>query len=403
MKNHLGLNQSEIKTKALSSQKIAYYSLFLLPYYTPYSFMYLKSLQVKQFKSYEEAQFDFIPHINCIVGENGIGKTNLLDAIHFLSLTKSARGLADPLCIQHDASYFMVQGTFIFQKDAHVPETETQIMCAVQKGQKKSVLRDQKPYPRLADHIGNFPIVLMDPHDTDLVRDRSDTRRRFFDGVMAQLDRGFLENLMRYNRIVQQRNSLLKHFSETGQVDSLQLDIYHEPMVQLGEAIHQARITFLEEFLPRFQLHYANLSDEREDVAIRLESTCKLGELSETLRATERQDIASQRTSIGIHRDDFEFDINGFPVKKYGSQGQTKSFVVALKLAQFDCLAAAKPRKPLLLLDDIFDKLDDRRIQRLIKMMADDHFGQVFITDARPERTKSLLKDLQDKIQYIAL
>ena len=365
--------------------------------------MYLKSLQVKQFKSYEEAQFEFISNINCIVGENGIGKTNLLDAIHFLSLTKSARGVADPLCIRHGESFFMVQGSFIFQKVEHIPESETQITCAVQKGQKKSLLRDQKPYTRLADHIGNFPIVLMDPHDTDLVRDSSDTRRRFFDGVMAQLDRTFLENLIRYNRIVQQRNSLLKQFADSGQIDSVMLASYHEPLVILGEAINKARIEFLTDFLPRFQAHYATLSDDRDQVTIRLVSTFEAGKLDEALLNSERQDLAAQRTTVGIHRDDFEFDINEFPLKKYGSQGQTKSFVVALKLAQFDALTAAKPRKPLLLLDDIFDKLDDRRIQRLIEMMAEDHFGQVFITDARPERTKSLLKNLRTKIQYIAL
>jgi len=373
------------------------------PFYS--SFMYLKSLQVKQFKSYEEAQFDFIPEINCIVGENGIGKTNLLDAIHFLSMTKSARGIADPLCIQHEKDFFMVQGSFIYQKhlESGIPESETQITCAVQRGHKKSLLRDQKPYPRLADHIGNFPIVLMDPHDTDLVREGSEERRRFFDGMMSQLDRGFLENLLRYNRVVQQRNILLKQFAERGQVDPLQLAIYHEPMVVLGEQIHQARIEFLADFLPSFQMHYAALSDDREQVSITLESTFISGEFDATLKSGEQQDLAAQRSTIGIHRDEFAFEINGFPLKKFGSQGQQKSFVVAMKLAQFDSLVAAKPRKPLLLLDDIFDKLDDRRIQRLIEMMAQDHFGQVFITDARPERTKNLLKSLKNHIQYIPL
>lgn len=367
--------------------------------------MYLKSLQVKQFKSYDEAQFDFIPEINCIVGENGMGKTNLLDAIHFLSMTKSARGIADPLCIQHESDFFMVQGNFIFQKNEALAlnASETQIICAVQRGQKKSILRDQKPYTRLADHIGNFPIVLMDPHDTDLVRDGSEERRRFFDGMMSQLDRNFLDRLLRYNRIVQQRNTLLKQFSERGQVDALELSMYHEPMATLGEEINQARIDFLAHFLPRFQYHYAALSDDREQVTITLEATFISGEFSDKLRSFENQDIAAQRSTLGIHRDEFLFEINHFPLKKFGSQGQQKSFVVAMKLAQFDALTAEKPRKPLLLLDDIFDKLDDRRIQRLIEMMAEEHFGQVFITDARPERTKSLLKNLRTHIQYIKL
>ncbi|MFL0163216.1 DNA replication/repair protein RecF [Aquirufa salirivi] len=367
--------------------------------------MYLKSLQVKQFKSYAEAQFDFISNINCIVGENGIGKTNLLDSIHFLSMTKSARGIGDPLCIQHGQDFFMIQGNFVYQKQesSTLPASETQITCAYQRGQKKSFLRDQKAYPRLADHIGNFPVVLMDPYDTDLIREGSEERRRFFDGMMAQMDRAFLDNLLRYNRIVQQRNTLLKHFAERGMVDRIQLDSYHEPMVQLGEAIAQARMDFLKKYLPNFQAHYAKLSDDREQVNINMESTFPIGELDVSLRKAEAQDLAAQRSTLGIHRDDFSFEINGFPLKKFGSQGQQKSFVVALKLAQFDTLAQARPRKPLLLLDDIFDKLDDRRIQKLVQMMAEDHFGQVFITDARPERTKSLLKNLKGEIKYLAL
>ena len=367
--------------------------------------MYLKSLQVKQFKSYDEAQFDFIPEINCIVGENGIGKTNLLDAIHYLSMTKSARGIPDQLCVKHEEAYFMVQGTFVYQKyDAQgQPASETQITCAFQKGSKKSFLKDQKPYTRLADHIGNYPVVLMDPYDTDLVRESSDARRRFFDGMMSQMDRSFLDQLLRYNRIVQQRNTLLKQFAEQNRIDRLQLESYHQPLVDLGESLHLARLEFLKIFIPSFQDHYSKLSDGREEVMIHLESSFEAGKFGESLKAAEGQDLAAQRTSIGIHRDDFLFEINQYPLKKFGSQGQQKSFVVALKLAQFDTLASANTKKPLLLLDDIFDKLDDRRIQRLVQMMSDEHFGQVFITDARPERTKSLLKNLKSNIQYLEL
>lgn len=360
--------------------------------------MHLKSLQVNQFKSYEEARFSFISEINCIVGENGIGKTNLLDAIHFLSMTKSARGISDQLCVKHTQDFFRVQGDFVDTQDR-----ETQITCLFQKGAKKQFLRDDKPYPRLADHIGHFPVVLMDPHDTDLVREGSEERRRFFDGMMSQLDRNFLDQLLRYNRIVQQRNVLLKQFAERGQVDRLHLDSYHAPLVELGESLAKSRREFLEVFLPSFTFHYSKLSDDREDVDIQLETTFEAGSFDAALRAAEPLDLSAQRTSIGIHRDEFDFKINGYSLRKFGSQGQQKSFVVALKLAQFDSLVAAKPRKPLLLLDDIFDKLDDRRIQRLVQMMAEEHFGQVFITDARPERTKKLLKDLKGNIHYISL
>jgi DNA replication and repair protein RecF len=243
----------------------------------------------------------------------------------------------------------------------------------------------------------------MDPHDTDLVRESSDTRRRFFDGMMSQMDRQFLDQLLRYNRIVQQRNMLLKQFAEQNRIDQLQLESYHQPLVELGESLNLARIEFLRVFIPSFQEHYANLSDDREQVMIHLESSFEPGTFSESLNKAEAHDLISQRTSIGVHRDDFSFEINHYPLKKFGSQGQQKSFVVALKLAQFDTLTSIKPRKPLLLLDDIFDKLDDKRIQRLVQMMSDDHFGQVFITDARPERTKNLLKNLTSEIRYLEL
>lgn len=358
--------------------------------------MYLKNLQVRQFKSYPEGTFDFIPEINCIVGENGIGKTNLLDAIYFLSMTKSTR-LSDSLCVLHGEDFFTVQGNYV------VGEMETEIRCSFQKGQKKQVFRAQKAYPRLADHIGNYPVVMMDPYDTDLIREGSEERRRFFDNIMSQKDRVFLEKLLKYNRVLVQRNQLLKAFAERGQVDYLHLETYDLLLVELGEEIFHARKLFLEAYIPAFQKQYENLSDGRESVHIALESNVVPGSMAEALKSTVQIDLQAQRTGIGIHKDDFVFEIDGFSLKKMGSQGQQKSYVVALKLAQFDMLWSETNKKPILLLDDIFDKLDDRRIQRLIQMMAEEHFGQVFITDARPERTKSLLKGLKGGIQFLEL
>lgn len=359
--------------------------------------MYLKNLQVRQFKSYEEAQFEFIPNINCIVGENGKGKTNLLDAIYFLSMTKSVRNVSDQLCVLHGQEFFHLQGRYV------VSDLVTHISCSFQKGQKKQVFREQKAYPRLADHIGNYPVVMMDPYDTDLIREGSEERRRFFDSMMSQKDRGFLDKLLSYNRVLQQRNTLLKSFAERNQVDTLHLDTYDKVLVELGEAIFLMRRAFLKEYIPAFQEHYQNLSEGREKVDIQLESNFESGKFLETLRGNLNQDLAAQRTGVGIHKDDFLFEIDGYLLKKFGSQGQQKSFVVALKLAQFDLLWSDSEKKPILLLDDIFDKLDDRRIQRLIQMMAEEHFGQVFITDARPERTKNLLQNLKGEIKYFEL
>ncbi len=359
--------------------------------------MYLKNLQVRQFKSYAEAHFEFIPNINCIVGENGKGKTNLLDAIYFLSMTKSVRNMSDQLCVLHGQEFFTIHGSYL------VDEMQTQITCSFQKGHKKQVLREQKAYPRLADHIGNYPVVMMDPYDTDLIREGSEERRRFFDAMMSQKDRGFLEKLLKYNRVLQQRNTLLKAFAERNQVDTLHLETYDKLLVELGEELSAFRKTFLKAYIPAFQKHYDNLSEGRELVTIHLESNFEEGHLAQTMKSNLAVDLAAQRTGIGIHKDDFLFEIDGYPLKKFGSQGQQKSFVVALKLAQFDLLWSDTNKKPILLLDDIFDKLDDRRIQRLIQMMAEDHFGQVFITDARPERTKKLLKDLKGEIKYFEL
>jgi DNA replication and repair protein RecF len=359
--------------------------------------MYLKNLQVRQFKSYAEAQFEFIPNINCIVGENGKGKTNLLDAIYFLSMTKSVRSMSDQLCVLHGEEFFSIQGKYV------VSDLVTHITCSYQKGHKKQVFREQKAYPRLADHIGNYPVVMMDPYDTDLIREGSEERRRFFDSMMSQKDRTFLDKLLSYNRVLQQRNSLLKAFAERNMVDHLHLETYDKVLVGLGEELSLMRKAFLKEYIPAFQKHYANLSEGRETVNIALECNFEEGKMGEALKQHLSQDLAAQRTGVGIHKDEFLFEIDGYLLKKFGSQGQQKSFVVALKLAQFDLLWSDTHKKPILLLDDIFDKLDDRRIQRLIQMMAEEHFGQVFITDARPERTKSLLKNLSGEIKYFEI
>ena len=377
--------------------------------------MFLQKISLSNFKSYEYESFEFSERVNCIVGENGTGKTNLLDAIYFLALTKSSISNQDALSINHEMEYMMVEGVFWIwdlglriadysaSKSAIENRKSEIITISLQRGQKKAVLRDKKAYERISEHIGKFPVVMLSPNDTDVIRDGSEERRKFFDGVMAQLDAEYLENLLQYNRLLLQRNSLLKQFTDRNYTDDLLLDIYSDPLVEVGLKLYQARNQFITNFLPIFKKHYTTLSDAREEVEMIYESEVGAENFAQVFRRNRQRDLAAQRTTMGIHKDDFIFEINGFTLRKFGSQGQQKSFVIALKLAQFEMLSQQKGFPPILLLDDIFDKLDDRRIQQLINMMADGTFSQVFITDARPERTHQLLDNLGVEVKYFEI
>jgi len=357
--------------------------------------MHLEKLSLTTFKNYEEGSFRFSPQINCIVGPNGSGKTNLLDAVYFLSLTKSAFHNQDALSIEHEADFFIVDGWFRHADRA------TQITVSLQRGQRKAILSDKKPYERLSEHIGRFPVVLVAPNDTDLVREHSEDRRHFFDGVLSQLDPEYLRDYLAYQQVLRQRNGLLKIFAEQRYHDEDLLETYNEPLLELAGRIHQRRKTFIAAFLPIVQRHYAYLSEAREAVDIIYESEVGNEEFAREFRRSRQKDIQLQRTTRGVHKDDYVFEVNGVALKKFGSQGQQKTFVIALKLAQFDQLQAEKGLKPILLLDDIFDKLDDRRIGKLLEAMENDAFGQVFITDARPERTQQLLASVKAEVVYV--
>ncbi|MDQ1087605.1 DNA replication/repair protein RecF [Siphonobacter sp. SORGH_AS_1065] len=391
--------------------------------------LFLERLHLTHYKSYESGAFLFSEQVNAIVGENGSGKTNLLDAIYFLSLTKSAFTSQDALSIQHGADFMLIDGVFS-RYEAHEPAVNlakitndseenhspmsiseetiaepseesriaaplrsSQITISLPRGQRKVVMNDRKAYERLADHIGKFPVVLIAPDDTDLIREGSDERRKFFDGVLSQQRPDYLSDLLQYNRILDQRNILLKQFHERHYMDEDLLEAYSQPLVELALRLNAIRKSFLQEFLPVFQEHYAQLSESRETVEIRYDSEVDIEQFKHQFWLNRHRDVAAQRTTLGIHRDDFVFEIDSYPLKKFGSQGQQKSFVVALKLAQFHLLTQEKGHQPILLLDDIFDKLDDRRIAKLMDMMQDGTFGQVFLTDARPERTQSLLAE----------
>ena len=376
--------------------------------------MHLEKLSLTNFKNYEDVRYAFGRQVNVIVGPNGSGKTNLLDAIYFLALSKSAFQSQDALSILHDSDYFIIDGVFEEQDDRNV-----QVTISLQRGQRKVLVADKKPYERISDHIGRFPVVLIAPNDTDLVREHSEDRRHFFDGVLSQLDPDYLRNYLMYQQVLKQRNSLLKLFAEPGrrtgnQVDNDMLDTYDEPLLELGQKIHDRRKQFVEEYLPDLRSHYAYLSGERETVSIVYESEVSNPDFAGEFRHFRRRDTVLQRTTMGIHKDDYNFLIlstradggqsaEPVPLKKFGSQGQQKTFVIALKLAQFDHLEARKGVKPILLLDDIFDKLDDRRIGKLIQQMDEGVFGQLFITDARPERTRELLKNVQADVRFFEI
>ncbi|RPD49266.1 DNA replication/repair protein RecF [Hymenobacter sediminis] len=358
--------------------------------------MILESLHLLFFKNYEEANIGLSAHINCFIGDNGSGKTNLLDAIHYLSLTKSAFTSSDVNSIKQGAEFFVVKGRFSSSSEDK-PET---IQCSLRLGQKKTLTHNKQPYERVSDHIGRYPVVLISPYDTDLIRQGSEERRKYFDSLISQLDHEYLERLIRYTHLLKQRNSLLKLAADRqAGYDRDYLLVLDEQLAPLGEQLVQRRQQFLTEFEPVFQRHYEQLADAREQVTLVYKSELPEADFLKLLRLQERKDLSLQRTTIGPHRDDVTFLMDGMAVKGYGSQGQQKSFAIALKLAQFEILAHHKQQKPLLLLDDIFDRLDEKRITRLMQLVANHTFGQIFLTDTHLERTDKVLAALSDDIR----
>ena len=351
--------------------------------------MQLQRLQLFNFKNYEQAELVFSERIQCFLGNNGSGKTNILDAIYYLAFTKSAINPSDGHNIRHGQLQFVVKGDFVIQGGK-----KKEVMCSFQQGQKKIVREDGLDYLKFSEHVGKFPVVLVAPQDIELIWDGSELRRKFFDSLISQLDKNYLENLIIYTNQLKQRNSLLKMFSESGKVDYDLLASYDVRIIQAGKFIYKLRKEFLIEFLPYFKQHYHFLAgDENEEVNIAYRSDLENSDFEEILKKNLQRDIILQRTLSGIHRDDFLFTLNNKELKRFGSQGQQKSFLIGLKLAEFQRIAERKGFKPLLLLDDIFDKLDDLRIHKLMTMIAKGVFGQLFITDARQGRSKEILKE----------
>ncbi len=350
--------------------------------------MQLQTLQLINFKNYAEAKVDFSSKINVLVGKNGSGKTNLLDAIYYLALTKSAVSAADTFCVRHGQPHFFLKG--LFRQGNELKE----ISSAFQTGSKKIFKEGVNEYQKLSDHIGKYPVVFIAPDDTDLVKEGSEARRKFFDGIISQLDRSYLETLIQYHQALKQRNSLLKMFGETNSFDPIALETFDELLAALGTPIYMKRHSFVADFTPVFRKFYSLIVEDEEATVI-YNSELKNMNFEEGLKNSRRRDHALQRTGFGIHRDDYLFTLGPGDLKRLGSQGQQKSFIIALKLAQSEILRRHKGFDPLLLLDDIFDKLDDSRIDRLLGLIKNDELGQLFITDARPDRTAALLRQIQ--------
>ena len=376
--------------------------------------MWLKRISILNYKNLEQAELSFSRKMNCIIGKNGMGKTNLLDAVYYLSFCKSATNPIDSQNIRHDQDFFVIQG--FYETDTQEPE---EVYCGLKRKQKKQFKRNKKEYTRLSDHIGFIPLVLVSPADSLLIAGGSEERRRFMDVVISQFDREYLEALIRYNKALMQRNTLLK--SDIEPEEEL-MAVWEEMMATAGTVVYQKRKAFIDEFIPVFQSYYAYISQDREEVSLAYESHAAQGDLLQliqesrqrdrimgySLKGVHKDDLVMQlgefpikRDRImgyslkGVHKDDLVMQLGEFPIKREGSQGQNKTYLIALKLAQFEFLKrTGSQTTPLVLLDDIFDKLDASRVEQIVKLVAGDNFGQIFITDTNRDHLDKILKKI---------
>ena len=360
--------------------------------------MILRKLSILNYKNIREAQLELSPKMNCFIGPNGVGKTNVLDAVYYLSFCRSASNPIDSQVIRHEEPFCMLEG--VYSEDAgnsEDAEYSEVISVGMKRGQKKHFKRNKKEYRRLSEHIGLIPLVVVSPSDTLLIEGGSEERRRLMDVVISQYDRSYIDHLVRYNNALAQRNTLLKM---DGQADSptaqsydpALMQIWEEQMAEEGEQLYERRKTFVEELTPVFQHYYEQISQHREQVGLRHVSHCQRGPLLDVIQRDRYKDCAVGYSLHGVHRDDLEFSLDGYQMKREGSQGQNKTYVIALKLAQFEFLKrTASQTTPLLLLDDIFDKLDANRVEQIVRLVSGDNFGQIFITDTNRDHLDQIL------------
>lgn len=359
--------------------------------------MVLEKLSLLNYKNFKAETFDFDPKINCFVGNNGVGKTNVLDAIYHLSFGKSYFNPITTQNIKHGEDFFVVEG--IYKKN----DTPEKIVVSAKKGQKKIIKRNGKVYEKFSDHIGFLPLVIISPADRDLIIEGSETRRKFIDGVISQRDSEYLRSLIKYNKVLAQRNSLLKYFVANNTFSADTIEIYNEQLHGYGTSIFGKRTAFLEEFMPIFLNRYKSISSGTEKINLIYQSQLQENDLLTLLQVNLKKDRITQYTNFGIHKDDLVLEIDGHPIKKFGSQGQQKSYLIALKLAQFDFIKTHSKTNPLLLLDDIFDKLDETRVEHLISLVDKENFGQLFISDTHAERTEEVIKKVRQTYKMFPL
>jgi DNA replication and repair protein RecF len=358
--------------------------------------MILKRISILNYKNLEQVELDFSPKMNCFIGQNGMGKTNLLDAVYYLSFCKSATNPIDSQNMMHHQDFFVIQGFY---------ETESgdieEIYCGMKRRQKKLFKRNKKEYTRLSDHIGFIPLVMVSPSDSELISGGSEERRRFMDVVISQYDKEYLEALIRYNKALQQRNTLLKN--EQGFDEEL-IEVWEEMMAASGEVVYRKRCAFIEEFIPIFQTFYSQISQNKEEVGLVYESHAQQGDLLQLLKESRQRDQIMGYSLKGIHKDDLLMQLGDYPIKKEGSQGQNKTYLIALKLAQFDFLRrTGSHTTPLLLLDDIFDKLDASRVEQIVKLVAGDKFGQIFITDTNRDHLDKIMQKIEGEYKVFSV
>lgn len=356
--------------------------------------LYVHTIKLINFKNYRQLEIELSPAVNCLIGENGAGKTNILDAIHYQSMCKSYMNPVDSQNIYFDERFFVIQGEWVRG------DKEENIYCGVKKGTKKVFKKNKVAYDKLADHIGLFPVVMISPYDRNLILEGSEVRRKWIDGIIAQFDKKFLNDLIKYSKVLEQRNALLKNMGGYGFFDPESIAVWDEQLVNYGTAIYEKRKSFITDFTPVFQKYYQWLSSEKEEVSFSYKSQLHEGDFKGQLKSAERKDQQKQYTTVGVHKDDLIFQIKDHPIKKFGSQGQQKSYLIALRLAQYEWLKEHLGISPVLMLDDIFDKLDHQRVERLMQMVNDDTFGQVLITDTDKDRIASIFES--NNIKYTA-
>jgi DNA replication and repair protein RecF len=356
----------------------------------------INRLSLYNFKNHSDLKLDFTADITGIIGNNGKGKTNVLDAIYLLSTCKSYFNAIDYQLIKHSETLCAVNAQFYDNQ-------QIDLQLAIEQGKKKKLKRNDKQYDKLIDHIGMINVVMITPDDVELVTGHSDVRRRFIDICISQTDREYLNNLSEYQKVLDQRNKQLKLFAQHRHFDEIIIESYDAKLVPAGNYIYKKRSEVLGKLNALFNEIYPAFSSGEEVVSFKYESDLHTRDFAAALKEEINKDLAAERTTVGLHKDDIQFEINGFPLKRFGSQGQSKSFIVALKLAQYRFLSETLGTLPILLLDDMFEKIDEVRAQRLIDMLSTENFGQIVLTDTHIERVRKHFENVNKSINFVEL